>query len=430
AWCITNISSGGHDETSTVVACTNVLVNYLSSNNKTLQDQCAWALGNIALDCKEYRDIIISQGVIRPLLKMLSTSTVNNILTTVCFTLSSLFSYPVPNTVKKFPINEKDIFQFMFDINDHCKRLKESINSNDNNSNISSISQHSIVLDHILWTFYDILLYIPESILVSLKDNQLFITLTLLVCDLSDIINSNNSNIELNFTLPLIRIFGLIVQQQDILLHIVKELFNSNQCLAFIKSIFSLLNTSNSSNNSNTIGSTSIIKESFYFLSNLTCVLGRDQFRFVDKLLNEPVILILDYLISNQSFQNDLFNVFDLFTLYEFLILFSNSLAFSTLSTISTTTSTNYSKESVDIMALLYLDLLKAQYQDKDTDTDIDFDQDIDLQNLCLNFLSFYSNMFGIKNNDSVYQKCKEIKQMLSENKNTQLITFLEKVSL
>ena len=39
-----------------------------------LQEQCAWALGNIAGDGEECRDLLISQGVIDPLIKLLKVT--------------------------------------------------------------------------------------------------------------------------------------------------------------------------------------------------------------------------------------------------------------------------------------------------------------------------------------------------------------------
>jgi len=57
---------------------TPLLINLLSSSNIELVEQCIWALGNIIGDSKDYRDLMIEQGMLNPLLSFvregLSTS--------------------------------------------------------------------------------------------------------------------------------------------------------------------------------------------------------------------------------------------------------------------------------------------------------------------------------------------------------------------
>lgn len=75
AWCVTNLSAGTHEDTMTVLKATApYLITFLSGQNQQLQDQCAWALGNMSGDSVECRDMLRSQGIILPLVKLLHVS--------------------------------------------------------------------------------------------------------------------------------------------------------------------------------------------------------------------------------------------------------------------------------------------------------------------------------------------------------------------
>ncbi|XP_070506955.1 importin subunit alpha-3-like [Chironomus tepperi] len=70
AWIFTNIAAGSTAQTQIVVdsGVTPLLINLLSSTNIELVEQCIWALGNIIGDSHEYRDLMIEQGILSPLL--------------------------------------------------------------------------------------------------------------------------------------------------------------------------------------------------------------------------------------------------------------------------------------------------------------------------------------------------------------------------
>ncbi|CAG8543403.1 21981_t:CDS:10 [Cetraspora pellucida] len=75
AWIITNIAAGSTQHTQTLVAgdVTQHLIKVLTtSTNIEVQTQIIWALGNIAGDGAVFRDIILSAGVIEPLLYILT----------------------------------------------------------------------------------------------------------------------------------------------------------------------------------------------------------------------------------------------------------------------------------------------------------------------------------------------------------------------
>lgn len=48
-----------------------VFIQLLSSHNEELRDQAVWAIGNIAGDSPEFRDYVLQQGVLHPLLQLL-----------------------------------------------------------------------------------------------------------------------------------------------------------------------------------------------------------------------------------------------------------------------------------------------------------------------------------------------------------------------
>lgn len=89
-WCITNISAGSHDHAMSVTKyVAPYLVAYLSSDNYLLQDQSAWALGNLAGDSQECRNMVRAQGVVAPLIK-LSQSQHPAVVQSAAFALSNL----------------------------------------------------------------------------------------------------------------------------------------------------------------------------------------------------------------------------------------------------------------------------------------------------------------------------------------------------
>ena len=72
AWCITNISATDYHNMITIVkAATPYLITYLQSGSVLLQDQSAWALGNMASDNEKVREMLHQQGIVSPLVDLL-----------------------------------------------------------------------------------------------------------------------------------------------------------------------------------------------------------------------------------------------------------------------------------------------------------------------------------------------------------------------
>jgi importin subunit alpha-6/7 len=90
AWAITNI--GSTDRTAELVHCDAVqpLILLLKHNMPEIREQAAWALGNIAGDCPEFRDMVINGGALDGLILNVNEPANMSLLGNVVWTLSNL----------------------------------------------------------------------------------------------------------------------------------------------------------------------------------------------------------------------------------------------------------------------------------------------------------------------------------------------------
>ncbi|KAK1445192.1 importin subunit alpha [Babesia gibsoni] len=92
AWAITNVASGNRQQTK--VATDNgavpKLIALLEAPKEEVREQAIWALGNIAGDSPECRDLVLGLGALKPLLFLLVNSEKESVIRNATWTISNL----------------------------------------------------------------------------------------------------------------------------------------------------------------------------------------------------------------------------------------------------------------------------------------------------------------------------------------------------
>lgn len=92
AWVLTNIASGTAEQTRVVVdqGALPIFVQLLQSPNDDVREQAVWALGNIAGDSPNFRDLVLQSGGLNPILVVLRESEKTSMMRNATWTLSNL----------------------------------------------------------------------------------------------------------------------------------------------------------------------------------------------------------------------------------------------------------------------------------------------------------------------------------------------------
>ncbi|KAL6011089.1 Importin subunit alpha-9 [Asimina triloba] len=97
AWCLTNIAAGEHEQTKALLPALPLLVAHLGVEKSSMlvAEQCAWALGNVAGEGEELRNILLAQGALPSLARMMLSSK-GSTARTASWALSNLIKGPDP----------------------------------------------------------------------------------------------------------------------------------------------------------------------------------------------------------------------------------------------------------------------------------------------------------------------------------------------
>lgn len=96
AWCLTNVAAGKPEETKALLPALPLLIAHLGEKSSVpVAEQCAWALGNVAGEGEELRNILLSQGALPPLARMMLPNK-GSTVRTAAWALSNLIKGPDP----------------------------------------------------------------------------------------------------------------------------------------------------------------------------------------------------------------------------------------------------------------------------------------------------------------------------------------------
>lgn len=92
AWILTNIASGEHHQCKVVVERGGIglFVALLDSRNETAVEHAVWAIGNLASDCTENRDLLLKAGALPRIVRVVETATNRTNMFTAAWSLSNL----------------------------------------------------------------------------------------------------------------------------------------------------------------------------------------------------------------------------------------------------------------------------------------------------------------------------------------------------
>lgn len=101
AWCMTNIAAGKPEETKALLPALPLLIAHLGEKSSLpVAEQCAWAVGNVAGEGEELRNVLLSQGALPPLARMMLPNK-GSTVRTAAWALSNLIKGPDPKAASE-----------------------------------------------------------------------------------------------------------------------------------------------------------------------------------------------------------------------------------------------------------------------------------------------------------------------------------------
>ncbi|KAJ2712859.1 hypothetical protein H4R19_002539 [Coemansia spiralis] len=103
-WCLTNIAAGEAAMAERALEAVPYLLELISSDDMELQNQAIWAVGNLAAEGEAERERLYANGVLAPLVEILSGTPDKEVLQTTCFALSNMARRPNSYTDRLFEL--------------------------------------------------------------------------------------------------------------------------------------------------------------------------------------------------------------------------------------------------------------------------------------------------------------------------------------
>lgn len=112
AWCLTNLASGEREEATAVLPAAALLVAHMGASSPgQVAEQCAWAVGNLAGEGPEVRGVLMDQGALPALTRLLLAGAAppgpSSAARTAAWALSNLVKGPKPGAAVELMKGEK-----------------------------------------------------------------------------------------------------------------------------------------------------------------------------------------------------------------------------------------------------------------------------------------------------------------------------------